>query len=165
MTFEVETGSGSTTATSYASVATADDYHSIRPEESTWAALTTEQKQERLMLATALLDERLEWHGAKRVTASALRWPRSGLVDRDGVDVSDLSIPTRLAWATAELARLLTAGSAATSGDSRSAKSKTTGPVSITYDGPGVGWAGLPRSVVDWVSGWVIAPGSRVVRA
>lgn len=164
-TFEVETGFGSATATSYASVATADDYHSMGPTEATWAALSTEQKQERLMLASALLDERCDWRGDKAVTASALRWPRLGLLDRDGIDVASTTIPARLAWATAELARLLGASAPVLAGEARSVSSKSTGPVSITYEGAGSARSDLPRSVIEWVSGWIFPPAARVMRA
>lgn len=165
MTFEVETGSGSATATSYASVATADDYHTLHPSESTWASLTTEQKQERLMLATAMLDEQCDWRGAKAVTASALRWPRTWLLNRDGIAVSSTSIPRGLAWATAELARQLITAGAVLDGEIRPAQSKSTGPVSITYAGPGGSRSDLPTAVLRWLGPWVRPRADRVLRA
>lgn len=161
--FEVETGTGSATATSYCSVATADDWHTMSPSESTWSALTTEQKQERLMLGSYLLDQRCTWLGSKSVTASRLRWPRAGLLDRDGNAIDIDEIPRELAWATAEMARQMGSASIA-GGTDRTVTSQTTGPVSVTYGDAGRLRRDIPQSVLELVYPF-LETGSRIARA
>lgn len=102
--FVVETGEGVADASSYVTVSEADDYLSIRPAITAWSALDTAGKQSYLMWATRLLDQRATYRGSKYGTSGALRWPRSGVVDCDGLAVPYDTIPDDLKAAVIEMA-------------------------------------------------------------
>lgn len=103
-TFTVEDGTGLTAATSYVSVAAADDYLSLKSNASEWIDLSTGDKQKYLMWATRLLDQRAMFRGNKSVPTSGLRWPRIGVCDRDGISIEYDVIPTPIKAATIEIA-------------------------------------------------------------
>lgn len=107
LSFVVETGSGSTTATAYVSVSYADDYFEAMPEEVAWTGITNADKEYYLIWASRLLDQKTLWRGTKAVTTSALRWPRSGVYDKDDLLLDDASIPRAVKDATCEMARFL----------------------------------------------------------
>jgi hypothetical protein len=109
--FVVETGSGLANATSYVSIAEADDYYVIDPNFSaTWANLTLEVKQYLLAWATRILDQKSIWKGVLSVPdTQALRWPRTYVYDRDDRLIAPDSIPKQLKEATFELAKWLRA--------------------------------------------------------
>ncbi len=100
--FIVETGAGLTDATSYVSTDEADDYLSIKPNYSVWEAL--EEPESYLIWATRLLDQRAVFRGSKSVDDSALRWPRQGVLDRDGLTVAYDSVPKPIKDAVIEIA-------------------------------------------------------------
>jgi len=106
-TFEAETGTGSATANSYATVAQSNTYHSSHLFASTWHQASDETKQKALMWATRLIDEYFAFDGAKTDTDQALKWPRNGAADNEGWLIDNNVIPTELANATAEFARQL----------------------------------------------------------
>jgi len=104
---------GSETANSYCTLAEANTYHDFHVAESVWIAAAGAQNNVQvraLVMATRLLDEQYEWSGQKATQAQALRWPRSGVNDRDGYPIPPDVIPRDLKRATAELARYLLAG-------------------------------------------------------
>lgn len=108
MTLILEDGTGLATANSYGSVAEADTYFADRPtQNTTWAAKSTAEKEEALILATSYLDAEYgaDWIGRKQSLEQALDWPREDAVTRDGFSVSS-SVPTRLKRATFEAAFL-----------------------------------------------------------
>jgi hypothetical protein len=107
-TFTVEDGSGIEEANSYVSVAFADDYFSVDTNFAViWAALLTADKQARLAWASRVLDQKVLWVGAKAVTDSGLRWPRQGMVDRDGNVIADDVVPIQVQQATLEMVKVL----------------------------------------------------------
>ena len=109
-TFVVEDGTGLTSATSYISVADADDILTVNIHSaSAWDALTDPDKERLLAWASRYLDTFARWNGRKTVETSALRWPRTGVKDRDGVVILGTAIPRQLKIATAEMARFLIA--------------------------------------------------------
>lgn len=106
--FVVETGTGSATATSYISVADADDYFEIdRVFAATWAALTTTEKEYLLGHATRVLDQAVIWKGTKYTEAQALDWPRTGVYTAEGYSIDVDEIPQRLKDATCEFAKFM----------------------------------------------------------
>lgn len=107
--FTVETGSGTdSAANSYVSVEDADDILTTNIHVSAkWDALTVDQKERLLVWSTRFLDERTRWKGTKTVEDSPLRWPRTGVCDRDSVVLAGDSIPTQLKIAATEMARYL----------------------------------------------------------
>jgi hypothetical protein len=122
--FTVESGTGTdAAANSYVSVEEATDIITANIHAATeWNMLTVPAQQRLLVWATRYLDAKARWKGTKTVPGSAsytnafgtvvpaiapspLRWPRTGVCDRDGVTVGTASIPTQLRVATAEMAR------------------------------------------------------------
>ena len=95
---------GGANANAYCTAAEADTYHSTRGQNPEGAAIPDPATNEiYIMWATRKLDE-LEWYGARRTVGQALRFPRAGLVDRDGYPIDYQGIPTFLKNATAEYA-------------------------------------------------------------
>lgn len=91
---------------SYASVSEADQYLAVDPVRGpTWAALTNDQKGQRLVAATRRLD-RLNWAGRKTggETAQANAFPRTDLAYPDGTAVPDDEVPREVEEATILLA-------------------------------------------------------------
>lgn len=108
ITFTVEDGSVVAGANSYVSVAEADDIITVNIHQSTaWLALTNTNKEYLLIWATRTLDAYVDWEGVKTDEDSALRWPRTGVTDRDGNAVGVNEIPEQVKQATALLASSL----------------------------------------------------------
>lgn len=106
--FVVEDGTGLSNATSYVSVAEADDYYTIDANFSAaWGALNSTQKEYRLAWAARILDQKVDWAGEKHVEDSGLRWPRDCVVDRDGIEIDDDVVPRQVKEATLEFAKYL----------------------------------------------------------
>lgn len=106
--FVVEDGTGLPNATSYVSVEDADDILTMNIHAGpAWDALDVENKERLLAWASRYLDERARWYGARTVETSGLRWPRTGVVDRDNARIAPNVIPRQLKAATAEMARYL----------------------------------------------------------
>ena len=107
---------GAVNANSYTTVAIADQFHLDRPVVGTtaatglWSAATTDQKTAALLWATKLLEQYFVWNGyiTDSVTPQALLWPRTGLINLNGLSsLDDATIPNQIQWATAEFARQL----------------------------------------------------------
>ena len=105
MALDVETGSGSATSESYASVADADTYAVAYIPGCDWQDSLDAQKERALRLATQAIDAQNQsrWQGNRASGTQALSWPRSG-VEVDGYTLASTLIPTTLKNATIELA-------------------------------------------------------------
>lgn len=69
-----------------------------------WTGATPTNQERALIQATRLLDEWFDWYGIVRTREQALRWPRSGVLDREGYNLDYDTIPVDVANATADLA-------------------------------------------------------------
>lgn len=143
----VETGSGLTNANSYASVAEADSYHEAHLYASVWFAMTVPEKNAALVWGTRLLDEQVDWPGARSTIGQALRWPRVGVPDRDAIGDMVLSdpvlygsfiagdiIPLWLKYATAELGRQLKAADRTADVETLGFSQLTVGSIGLSID-------------------------------
>lgn len=159
---------GAETANSYCTVAEAEAYHDTHLYATAWTAADEDQQIAALIWATRLLDEQVDWFGYVESLTQALRWPRAGVLDREGRQyVSSTTIPTFLKRATAELARHLLAGDR-TQERSIGIQSVVADAVQVTFDNHDVKPI-LPPSVRSMVQsyGEVSGPGSgtaKVVR-
>lgn len=110
MSLTVETGSGSATAESYASVAAADAYWLVRDNPEGWSGeeATTGVKEAALRKATQFIDATYQrrWRGVRTNEIQALAWPRSNVEDVDGYTIASNAMPTKLLEATFEAALL-----------------------------------------------------------
>lgn len=107
--FTVEDGTIVADANSYVSVAEADDFlcNSLTPTE--WDALTTADRERLLIASTRWLDQQARWYGTPvdDTGVNDLRWPRSGVCDRDDLPIAEDEIPVQLRQAVMELALFL----------------------------------------------------------
>ena len=102
----VEDGTGKTDANSYVSVEFADDYFSARGA-SGWGSLDTGAKEQSLIRATDYIDSVFQWCGKKEFEEQALRFPRTGIRDYEGLEIK--GIPSCLKQAVCDAA-LITSG-------------------------------------------------------
>jgi hypothetical protein len=141
---------GGVSANTYSTEAEADTYHADRLHATDWTGASSATQEASLKWATRLLDERVDWDGAIAASAQALRWPRSGLVDRDGRVVASDSLPTFLKSATAEFAMRLIASDLSADRDGLGLGRVQVDRLRVNYDKddrPGV----LPEVVRDMV--------------
>jgi hypothetical protein len=106
--FLVEDGSGLGNATSYVSVAEADDILAVNIHaDADWVNIDDEIKEKLLSWASQYIDTKARWRGEKTVETSALRWPRKGVRDRDNIELADDVVPRQLKIAVSALATWL----------------------------------------------------------
>ncbi|MBK9496468.1 MAG: hypothetical protein IPO08_18575 [Xanthomonadales bacterium] len=133
-TFVVEDGTQVAGANSYVTTAYADDYFIVDPNfYTTWTALTTTQKEYYLAWATRLLDQKVVWRGYRYTDTQALRWPRSGAVDVDGIAIAVDAIPRQLKEATCEWVKWLYTNDPTTGRDEDNLKRIVADVVEIEY--------------------------------
>ena len=106
MDFIVETGEGLPDSTSYTSVFEAGMvieffYPNKLPE---WNALSEEEKERRLIIATRFIDNLVSWNSYLKDTEQALEWPRKEFIDARGRTVADDIVPKVVREAVAGLA-------------------------------------------------------------
>lgn len=110
MDIVVEDGTGLPTANSYCSAVEADDILSVNIH-SKWGLLTDPEAKENLLIwASRVLDERVVWFGKKTYPTSGLAWPREGARDKEGYCLEDNYVPHQVKIATAVLAEHLLEG-------------------------------------------------------
>lgn len=141
MTITVETGSGSSSAQSYASVADADAWHAARGI-TVWAPLLTEEKEAALVRATAYMTQvyRTRWAGRRLTNTQALDWPRCWVPRIDGPSGYGIhpdyypqdQVPREVRDACCELALSAAAGDLAPNIE-RLKQSVKIGPIETTY--------------------------------
>lgn len=126
--FTVEDGTGLPGANSYASLEEADDILITNPHVwAAWNALKVpldpgpgddRTAQEYLLIwGSRVLDYRVDWYGNLAVPGSGLRWPRTGVLDRDGNPIPSDVVPRAVKEATVEMARTLLVGDRTTDRD------------------------------------------------
>lgn len=93
-----------TNSNSYITLTEADAYWADHLYSTTWDALTDDNKNKALVMATRYLDDWVDWKGIKASDNQSLRWPRYDVVDRDNYWIDGDVIPPFLKDATAELA-------------------------------------------------------------
>ena len=111
MAIVVETGTGSATANSYASIAQADAYIALRLFTG-WSNLQDHHKEAALVSATDYIEAayREAWQGYRVTSTQALSWPRSNVVvDTFPIDAN--VVPTAVVNACIEMAYRSSQGS------------------------------------------------------
>lgn len=98
-----------------------------------WLSLTDANKNASLIQASFLLDSNFDWSGSIADQAQELRWPRTGVVDKDNRQIPSNAIPHAVKYATALMALHLTkAGGISTV--ATNLKSLKVGPISLSMD-------------------------------
>jgi hypothetical protein len=104
----VEIGTGNPASNSYGSSLESLDYLSVKGLLSaSWVALTPSGQENYLMWASRLLDQRAYFPGHKTFATSGLRWPRVGVLDKDGISLPNDSVPKIIKAVTFEIAHHL----------------------------------------------------------
>lgn len=129
MALVVEDGTGVSNADAYAAIATVDAYATARALTA-WTG-TTAVKEAAIKEATVYLDTSYAWKGAIESETQALAWPREGVIDKEGREVTGL--PQRVIDACCELAVMKITAALVTSRSEAEVQSMTAGAVSITY--------------------------------
>ena len=94
-----------TSTNSYVTLEEADLILQENIHATSWFDLSDGDRERMLVFATKQLDDRTRWNGTKTVENSPLRWPRSGIVDRDSRTIGDNEIPEQLKRTVAYIAR------------------------------------------------------------
>lgn len=129
MTLTVETGAGLSDADAYASIATVDAYATARGLTA-WTGVDA-VKEAAIREATVYLDASYSWKGAIELETQALSWPREGVTDKEGREVTGL--PQRVVDACCELAVMKLSAALVTSRTEAEIASVSAGSVSVTY--------------------------------
>lgn len=132
MALIVEDGTGLADAEAYIAVADADTYFAARGN-ATWAALTTEQKEQALRKGADYMGATygLRWKGERTVETQALDWPRE-CVYAFGVLVDSDEVPVAVQRANAELAVRASAADLLSDAGAQ-VLSEQVGPIAVTY--------------------------------
>ena len=121
------------TQQSYLSVQEATELLTNTIGAESWLSLTDANKNASLVQASFLLDSNFDWHGSITDQAQELRWPRTGVVDKDNRPIPSDTIPQSIKYATALMALHLTkAGGISTV--ATNLKSLKVGPISLSMD-------------------------------
>jgi len=130
--FVVETGTGSSTSTSYCTVAQFKQYWENKGQPCCEADVTIEGW---LNQATEYIDLNYNFEGQPSLTTQSLSWPRMGSLDRLGYYIESGTIPKDVINATCYLAAQCKSGVLNTVDEG--VRSKSYGPVSVTYSKTG----------------------------
>ena len=91
----------------YASPEEADGRAAGREDAAFWSAFSQEEKISFLIRAGEMLDACMVWNGVPAVAGQELRWPRKGVLDADGMPLSETVIPEAVKHAVCEQAFFL----------------------------------------------------------
>jgi hypothetical protein len=118
----------------YCTVAEADGLLAVDSRRAAaWAAASADAKGARLAEATRLLDE-LPWAGT--AVSPPQRFPRAGLLDRDGSPLPDDEVPPDVELACAQLAADFLAAPGGVLVPGRNVKRVKAGPVETEFFSP-----------------------------
>lgn len=105
MALVVETGSGrNPLAQSYASLATANEWHNAGVNAEAWAFIDPPDQERALVAATRLLDATVDWKGTPVYGDQPLGWPRRNVRGIDRRPFAMSAVPNAVRYATAALA-------------------------------------------------------------
>ena len=121
------------TQQSYLTVQEATELLSNTIGAESWLSLTESNKNASLIQASFLLDSNFDWLGSITNQSQELRWPRTGVVDRDNRQIPSDEVPQSVKYATVLMALHLTkAGGISTV--TTNLKSLKVGPISLSMD-------------------------------
>lgn len=155
--FEKETGTGSSTATSYADVADFRQYWDNRGVD--YSTIVDDTVKAWLNNATEYLDNTYNFEGEPSNDDQALAWPRTGVTNRYNEDIAYDVIPIEVINSTCYMAAQVSQGSLFVIDEG--IKSESYGPVSKTYSGVA---GSKSYSYVDGQLKWYIIQGNNLIR-
>ena len=147
----------------YINEADADTYFTYALHSAEWDAATTATKEKALVTATRMID-RQAWQGSRYADPQDLAFPRTDLVDLDGEEVDEITVPTAVLNATCELGMAMIASAAVqTVADTAEAwKRVEAGPVKAErFDNQQAGAASRFPTIIDELIGhWLAGQGA-----
>lgn len=151
MTLVVETGTGSATADSYASLEQAEARHNALG--SAWAGSDT-AKEQALRRATVFMEQAYgeRWKGTRLLRAQALSWPRYGVIAREYPVESNI-VPVEVVNTCIDLALKATAGDLYPD-QTRAVKREKVGPLETEYAdyaAPGIKYASSDAALAPYL--------------
>jgi hypothetical protein len=159
ITITVETGSGTTGANSYISLADANTYFEGNVYASNWTSANDAQRSAALVHATRMIDQQVQWNGFRTFETQPLAWPRQEVFDPDdaeGDNLDDTTIPQWLKDVVCELALVLLTGARETDPDGQGiAEFELTGVLKVKFN-EGTAKRPLP----DWLTAVVLKYGT-----
>lgn len=131
---------------------------SLSKSAITWAAATSQQ-QAQAMVMTARLFDRQTWQGVQN--GGPLQWPRSNVVDKFGNAVSPTVIPADILNGSYEMCALMLNDPALQDqiNNTFNIHSFSTGPASVTYFGRQTAGR-FPMSVQEYVGAYLARGGN-----
>lgn len=98
-----------------------------------WLLLTDAVKTASLVQASLILDSNFDWFGNISSENQDLRWPRTGVQDRDGRTISSDTVPNVIKHAVVALASYLTQ-TGGVNVIANNVESLKVGPISLSFD-------------------------------
>lgn len=145
MALIVEDGTIVAGADSYRSLVDAATYHAAMGHTA-WASVAYSDSDREAAMRRAVVEMEARylglWSGTKRndsetVTYQQRAWPRTGVLDEDGVELDDQVIPVVVPNAQCEIALIILTGGSflvqEVSAEEQSISSESVGPISISY--------------------------------
>lgn len=149
----VEDGSGLANANSYVSLEEFNAHHEVNLFTSDLLALTDEVKTKLVIMATRQVDVLVRWRGEPTYPGvQALRFPRTGVVDADGIEVPDNTIPKYLKAAICEMAAHLNTTNPTEDPDGYGLESFALEGMEFVFDKTQTK-GGIPRNVAPLLKG------------
>lgn len=136
MALVIEDGTGKSTANSFVTDAEFVAWAKARGRYEGLPESGTERAPFIVLAADYLSNEkRFRWRGTRLLAEQALPWPRSGVVDRDGLSWASNVVPWRVKQAQCEAAYLSMTGTELQPALDRGGRvvSESVGPISTTY--------------------------------
>jgi hypothetical protein len=151
---------GGASSNSYLTEDEADTYFEGRLHSELWTDLTDDEvKESALIMATRLMDAYTCFTGTATNEDQALKWPRTGMYNRNGFAIADDVIPQDLKNATAELAMILVGEDVTlqSQAEADGLEKVKAGPIEITWkDGFDFSSTTIPNGVtVLLVPSWI----------
>lgn len=148
---------GAADANSYVTLAEYNAYLLARLHVPAAASGATDaQKEAALIMATRTLDAMQCFTGAAATSTQALKWPRTGMVNKNGFPIADNVIPQELKDATSELAMQLAVSDITLDNDAaiQGLTKVKAGPVELGFK-DSIDVRGLPSAVTNLLpSSW-----------
>lgn len=129
----IDATAGGASSNSFATVAEANAYHNARLHNETWFDANTDTKERSLKWATRILDD-MKWKGSKTASTQALEWPRAAVLNLNGDELDDATIPTFLINAVSEYAFELIKMDREVDSDTKGISQVMAGEVSVKFD-------------------------------
>lgn len=153
MTLVLVATSMAANANAYATEAEVTAILEGRPNSSAWTVATQPTREQAIVGATMRLEQE-SYVGTRTTSGQALKWPRLGVLDDDGYEVSSTVIPPQVQRAVADLALALVVkpGALDLSGLAQF-EDVTVGPLSLTTRASALWPNSLPASVMGFLRG------------